>query len=53
MMDLQEVDAVEIVKLFVGHGIQVRGEETEHYPKLGRNEGFVGTARRFSSSTCA
>lgn len=36
VMDLQEVDAVEIVKLFVGHGIQVRngaeivhGEETE------------------------
>lgn len=29
VIGLQEVDAVEIVKLFVGHGIQVREREME------------------------
>lgn len=36
---MQEVDAVEIVKLFVGHGIQVRAGETKTVELVRRRDG--------------
>lgn len=47
VMNLQDVDAIEIVKLFVGHGIQVRatqksGEQVGGWTRVGDGAGYGG-----------